>query len=152
MSHLILEIRYEWQEGSIPPPYHYEYTIRFGPGLNAEIEFRPDYEFNDPPIWKESFKLNVPQLASLYDLMQAQGVLDREWQRGAGLSVGGSVEWLEGTAGGHAFSIPSELDPEDSAAISPVYQAIRSLVPQPVWAELMSRRNQYEREYLEKAP
>ncbi len=149
MSHVILEIRYEWQEGSIPPPYHYEYTIQFGPGLHGEIEFRPDYEFNDPPVWRESFKLGASQLARLYDLMQAQGVLDREWQRGAGLSVGGSVESLEGTAGGQAFSIPSELDPEDAAAINPVYEAIRSLVPEPVWTELMSRRNQYEREFLE---
>ncbi|MGD9146677.1 MAG: hypothetical protein PVI80_14025 [Anaerolineae bacterium] len=152
MSHLSLEIRYEWQEGSIPPPYHYEYTIRIGPGLHGAIEFRPDYEFNDPPIWRESFTLSTPQLATLYELMKAQGVIDREWQRGAGFSVGGRVERLEGTVGEQVFSIPSELDPEDAAAISPVYRAIRSLVPESIWTELMSRRSQYEQEYLGKAP
>ena len=152
MAHLIVEIRYEWQEGSIPPPYHYEYTIRLGPGLQGEIEFRPDYEFNDPPIWKASFELGAQQLTTLYELMHAQGVFSQEWQPGKGLSVGGSIEWVEGSVGGQAFSIPSELDRADAAAISPVYQAIRALVPEPIWTGLMARRKEYERQYLEKGP
>jgi hypothetical protein len=66
--------------------------------------------------------------------------------------VGGRVERLEGTVGEQVFSIPSELDPEDAVAISPVYRAIWSLVPESIWTELMSRRSQYEQEYLGKAP
>jgi hypothetical protein len=75
MSHLILEIRYRWQEGSCPPPYHYDYTIRVGPGLHGEIKYRPDYGFNDPPVWNESFNPSARQLASLSDLMHAKGFL-----------------------------------------------------------------------------
>src|SRR5690554_3169233 len=49
------QIEYEWHEGSLPPPYHYEYTIRIGPGAQGEIVFLPDYPSDDTPVWTEPF-------------------------------------------------------------------------------------------------
>ena len=34
---------YEWQEGSLPPPYHYEYTITIKADGQGQIVMIPDY-------------------------------------------------------------------------------------------------------------
>ncbi|HUT36408.1 MAG TPA: hypothetical protein VNE39_23175 [Planctomycetota bacterium] len=45
--------RYDWREGSLPPPYHYEYTISVSPEGEGTIVFRPDYPEHDVPAWEE---------------------------------------------------------------------------------------------------
>src|SRR5687768_8853812 len=67
-------VQYHWSEGSLPPPYHSEYTIRLGPGLQGEIEFQPDYPSGDTPIWIETFEIEDEDLEKLYALMWAKGI------------------------------------------------------------------------------
>ncbi|MDO9065824.1 MAG: hypothetical protein Q7U96_01910, partial [Chloroflexota bacterium] len=95
-----LALRYEWREGSVPPPYHYEYCIRVGPGAQAEILFYPDYPQHNPPVWREELAVSPEALAAVYELMGRQGVFRRTWRQPERHSIGGSQSWLEVTAGG----------------------------------------------------
>jgi hypothetical protein len=143
-------VRYEWKEGSIPPPYYYEYTIRIGPGSGGEIVFQPDYSFNDPPVWTEKLEFTEQNLIELHALMVEKEVFERDWKQAEEPSVGGSLEWVEVAWRGKQLAIPSQLDSEDAAIMKDVYQAIRSFVPDAVWAKLMSQREEYERAYFER--
>ena len=137
---------YRWAEGSVPPPYHYEYEIYIGPGENGRIIFCPDYPMEDPPVWIEEFHLDNATLNRLYEFMVEKDVFMRDWTEMEGAAVGGELEWMEGTANKMHFKVPSVI--EESEIVGSIYEFLRSLVPEWIWIKLMSQRQQYETDYL----
>src|SRR5581483_4503008 len=67
-------LEYRWREASLPPPYHYEYTITIKPTGHGEIVMIPDYPnvmvphypVQTIPRWTETFALQSKQLDQLY--------------------------------------------------------------------------------------
>ena len=139
-------LQYDWCAGSMPPPYHYEYTIHIGPGLEGEIVFHPDYPGLGAPEWMEPFGVAEESLNALYSLVKEQ-VLSREWVKVEDGAVGGSLEWMSGTVDGRRFRVPSRVEEEE--ALELVYAAIKVLVPDAIWTKLRAQREQYERDYEE---
>ncbi|MBA3471563.1 MAG: hypothetical protein H0T53_18160 [Herpetosiphonaceae bacterium] len=139
-----LALVYTWREGSLPPPYHYEYTISLQPDGAGELVFEPGYSGGATPVWTEPFTVSVDQRASLYTLLRDKGVLSREWPPSPELSVGGSTEWLQVTAGGKQVQIPPQLQPADTTAMEPVYASINRLVPADLWARVRQQHQEYE--------
>jgi hypothetical protein len=143
-----LSIQYDWCEGSVPPPYHYEYSVRIGPGAEGKVIFCPDYPGADVPVWREAFEVAPHVLDTLYALMVEVEVFQKHWTRIEDAAVGGSLEWLTGTAHGAQFRIPSRI--QEAEAVQGIYRAIKAAVPETVWARLMSRQEQYEQDYLDR--
>jgi hypothetical protein len=139
-------VQYDWCAGSMPPPHHYEYTIRVGPGLRGEIVFHPDYPGLGAPEWTEAFDVAEESLDALYALVEGR-VLSREWVKVEDGAVGGSLEWMSGTVDGQCFRVPSRV--EEEKVLEPVYDAIKALVSDAIWAKMRSRREQYKRNYEE---
>ena len=138
-------VRYEWVAGSMPPPYHYEYMITIGPGTGGEVVLRPDYSGMDAPEWSESFSVSEEALDGLWDLLGEHDVFGREWTKINDGVVGGSLQWMRGAAGGKEFSIPSRV----AESVVAMYAAVKSIVPEAVMSDLLSRREEYERSYVE---
>ncbi|MDP3047318.1 MAG: hypothetical protein Q8O07_07565 [Chloroflexota bacterium] len=143
-------LRYEWREGSVPPPYHYEYAIRVGPGVEGEVLFYPDYPQHDPPAWREDFAVSPEALAAVYALMDKQGVFRRTWRQPERHGIGGSHSWLEVTAGGRTVTAPPALAPDQAKAIGPVYEAIRAMVGEDLWRSLMARYEAFQQQSPER--
>jgi hypothetical protein len=142
-------LRYEWNEGSLPPPYYYEYTIRIGPGPQGEIEYRPDYAANDPPVWTETIPIQEADLDALYALCAEKGVFTTDWRPMDSPPIGGSSDSMEITADGSQISIPSFVAGEQGANdLREVYEAINALVPREIWTALQLQGDQYRMEYL----
>ena len=141
-------VRYEWRNGSVAPPYHYEYTILLGPGTRGRMALRPGYpDPNAKPIeWTESFAFTPASRDKLRATMQARGVFSRSWQGlGSGnRPVGGGSENLQVKAGWRTSSIPAfvagEKNQDDADA---VFAAINALVPKAARARLEARREKY---------
>ncbi|MFC1995770.1 hypothetical protein ACFLVM_02730 [Chloroflexota bacterium] len=140
-------IRYKWTEGSVPPPHHYEYEIHIGPREVGRIIFFPDYPMENPPIWIEEFHLDNVVLDRLYEVMVERGIFVRDWTEIENTAVGGELEWIEGTANKMDFRVPSTI--EESEMVQSIYELLKSLVPRGIWTKLMSKRQQYENDYLE---
>jgi len=138
---------YKWIEGSVPPPYHYEYEIHVGPGEKGRVVFYPDYPLEDPPVWIEEFHLDNVALNRLYELVVEKGVLTRDWIITEDAEVGGEYEWIEGVANAIHFKVPSTI--EESEIVESIYEFLRSLVPERIWTKLMSQQKQYEIDYLQ---
>lgn len=134
---------YEWQEGSVPPPYHYEYTITVEPPNSGTIVYLPDYANFDSPTWTETFAVNQTVMEQVYKQMVQQGVWSRQWRASDELRVGGELASLTVTAQGRKVDVPSSLGNGDLARIEPVYAAIHDLVPQALWDDLEARRTAY---------
>ena len=136
---------YAWREGSMPPPYHCEYTIAVAAEGNGSIVFYPDYPEEGVSPWEEGFRVTTAQLDELRRLMDEAGVLTRQWESVDDAPVGGSLEWLEVVADGETRRVPST--PREPEPLEPVYACIRGLVPADLWADLERRRAAYQSAY-----
>jgi len=138
-----IRLHYEWHEGSLPPPYHYEYRLEIR-GEVGRIEFSPDYPGEGKPRWVEPFVVDPELVARIVARLDEEGLLRTNWERERGASpVGGSVDWLELERDGERFTIPAWVARGEDVAREIIVE-IRSLVPEPLWDELMRRRREYE--------
>ncbi len=145
-----LTLRYEWHAGSMPPPYHYEYMVTLEPDGAGAVDFVPDYPQHGVQPWRREFQAAPGAVAALLAQMEKKRVFERRWRRARRHTVGGSLAWLEATSGGRTVSIPAGLPPRDARSIAPVYDAVRALVPQPVWDELTRLHQEYQEKYRER--
>lgn len=136
-------VTYEWRAGSMPPPYHYEYTVIVGPGTEGKVVYSPNYPSDNVPIWTETFPVTGEQLDNLYDLVLAKKIFTTNWQQMQNFPVGGSVEWADISAGGKQVSIPSFPQSPTDVAAGYIYGAARRLVPQATWDKLEAQRKEY---------
>jgi len=141
--------RYEWREGSLPPPHYYEITISVSPRGEGVIVFCPDYTRHSAPVWQEHFRVPLPQLNELYQMMLERGVFAGRWETYPEESapVGGPLDWLEVIARGERHKAPWLLrQPE---AVKPLYEFIRALVPETTWARLRSLHENFIAAYID---
>lgn len=102
-------VEYEWREGSLPPPYHYEYTIIIKPSNRGEIVLTPDHPSNTVPKWTEFFKVEEQGLNDLYRVMVENGLFTRKWRQLNVVPVGGSNQMLVVTVQGKRFKVEDHL-------------------------------------------
>jgi hypothetical protein len=141
------KVVYDWQEGSLPPPYHYEYTITLAPDGQGQIVMVPDYTFSNPPTWTETFTVTSAQLDQFYRLLIDKGLFTQRWQAQADPPVGGSYDSLSITAHGKQITIPTFVIPSQAAAAEDISTALRALVPQDLWDRLNTQLEKYQQEH-----
>lgn len=134
---------YEWREGSLPPPYHYEYSISVDAAGAGEIELIPDYPGDAVPVWRETFRITREQRESLFRLMVDQGLLRLQWNEDADPPVGGSYAWARIMVDGREVRLPSFAPANQQAAVEAIYAAIEALPPQAIRANLERMRADY---------
>lgn len=140
-------VLYEWQEGSLPPPYHYEYTIDIQPDGQGEVTMIPDYPSDTVPTWTEAFTVEQAKLDELYQLMVDKGMFSTKWQAQDMPPVGGGSDSLTVTAQGSDFHIPYFVIVRQATAASEIVSAVAALVPREVWDKLDAQREQYVQEH-----
>jgi hypothetical protein len=140
-------LAYHWQEGSLPPPYHYEYTITLQPEGRGQIEMIPDYAFEEPPTWTKTFSVSFSDLDQLYGLRIREGFFQTNWRAQSDPPVGGSSDSLVVTAYSNEIEIPSFVLFEQEEAQSRIVAAIQALVPAEIWEKLNQQREQYMQEH-----
>jgi hypothetical protein len=143
-------VEYRWREGSLPPPYHYEYTVIIKPSGRSEIVFTPDYPSTSVPKWTESFESEERDLNDLYRVIVENGLFTQKWQKLDRAPVGGSNQMLVVTAEGKRITVEDYLVSEQQAGAKAMYAAVQALVPKEIWERLQARRQQYIQEHLRK--
>lgn len=138
-----LLIAYEWREGSLPPPYHYAYSIRLGADGAGEVTMTPDYPGEGVPVWSEPFSVERADLDRLYATMVERGLLSERWRAQDMPPVGGSSEDLTVVAGGRTITIPAFPVANQSERAEAIYAALRGVVPASLFADLEARRAAY---------
>jgi hypothetical protein len=141
------KVVYDWQEGSLPPPYHYEYTITLEPDGQGQIVMVPDYAFSNPPTWTETFTVTPTQLDQFYRLLIEKGLFTQRWQAQSDPPVGGSYDSLSVTAHGKQITIPSFVISAQATAAEDIATALRALMPPGLWDRLNTQREQYQQEH-----
>lgn len=141
-----LTFEYFWQAGSLPPPYHSEYTIRLAPDGLVELIFLPDYDSPETPRWVETRQATPEQIAALQALVGQVGLFDHPWSTPAApLAIGGPTQSLRLSDGQRSASIPEALSAQDSQRLQPLLAAIQALLPAETWQKLKTQQEQYIR-------
>jgi hypothetical protein len=142
-------VTYQWVETSLPRPYHYEYTIRIGPGLQGVIEYQPDYTFPTTPIWTETFELEDKDLENIYTLMGAKGVFTRFWRPVNPQPDPGELGPLVVIVDEQRFIVPAyTVDGPADGEVLDIYDALHALVPAATWQKLETRHQQYMQDFV----
>lgn len=136
---------YTWQAGSMPPPYHHEYSIYIGPQAGGEIVFHPDYPSDATPRWKETFMVADELLDELYRLILKNDFAGKKWPEDQVDAIGGSQDWIKITMDGKTVMMPSRAGKDER--VSSLFAFIRDLVPESIWTNLKARRERYVRDY-----
>ena len=139
--------RYDWSEGSLPPPYYYEYIIHLDPTGAGLVEMVPDYPGGDVPIWTETFTVEPDALDAFYSQLVAAGAFGTAWREVDDAPVGGSHFTVTLTANSETTEIPRFVVADQAAAQSTISEAFVALVPQEVWDKLESQREAYIRDH-----
>jgi hypothetical protein len=137
------EIVYHWMEGSVMPPYHYEYSIKIQEDRTGIVTYRPDYDLDDVPVWNRYFIIPQELYSRLYDLLESGEFYAYEWKQGLEIIVGGSQEWCDGTFENHKFHIPAGLTREDAGKAGALYLLFKQLGPEEMWDDLDRMRKEY---------
>jgi hypothetical protein len=144
-----LTIRFEWREGSVPPPYHYEISIILGPDGGGQVTLVPDYPAKGTPIWTEDFTASPEEMETLYRSLVSHGMFTQRWREQERPPVGGSTFSLRATALGKAAHVPALVVPAQAKAAEAMGAAVRAAVPQAIWKKLNARLEQYQRKHRE---
>jgi hypothetical protein len=143
-------VSYRWQAGSMPPPYHFEYTITIEARGHGEVVMIPDYPAETVPRWTESFTLSGKELDKLYRVMVNNGLFLQKWRRLDRQPVGGSRQALTVTASGKRIVIEDRLVSTQETMAETMYSAVTSSVPKAIWDKLNAQRERYMQEHLRK--
>lgn len=142
-----LTLTYQYDNGSLPPPHHFEYSVHISTGLAGNLLFQPDYGDEGSCSWVEHFVVTTEQLDSLYRAMLRHKMLRTRWKLQLRPIVGGSHSWLRFAVSGKDYQVPAELVPTQRESVQEVYEMVRNLVPQPVWDQMWLRYDQYKKDH-----
>ncbi len=137
------ELIYEWHAGTMPPPHHFEFTIRVTADGRGAVNYFPSYD--NTSVWTESLAVSKQDLEKVYRLMVKTGVVTKAWPEAKRHPIGGSTQWLNVVANRKTIMIPAF--PKDPGGLQEVYDAIHALVPQTVWDKFSGLREEYIKNY-----
>jgi hypothetical protein len=143
------ELVYHWSTGSLPPPHHYEYSIRLKPTC-GRIEYSPDYPAKGVPVIHREFRINSTEWDRITVVIN-QVRRKLQWDVNEPPRIGGNQEWLDCSFNDGSINILPDLGVEDRKWISSVYDSIRSLVPEEIWSSLENSRTDYYKKRNETA-
>lgn len=121
--------KYNWQMGSVPPPYYYEYTIQVNSDGSGQVELLPDYPMHHPGKRTAALNLDRKTMEYLFKEMSEAGLfeincpeIDPNW-------TGGSQSALNVHAWGKDYNVPFSISSADRLRVEPVFLAIQELLP-----------------------
>jgi hypothetical protein len=138
-------VRYRWETGSLPPPYHYEIDLTLGPDDEGRLALQLGYSAEEEPPRIRAFDLPAGALDELYARFGELKLLRGGWQPEKDPPIGGSLEWMEVTAGGKTVELPAFVRGKRGEDAAAAYEAVRALVPEDVWAWVNEQQAEYER-------
>lgn len=137
-----------WNTGSLPPQYHYSYSINIQSSGASVFIYQAGYEEDEALRWQTDFTLDKNQMDDLYKYLVEKDLLRSNWREGQP-SMGSSGTSIQITANGEEFQVPSisVLEQADRKIIQPAIDTINQLVPQNIWDEMNTRQDTYEKEF-----
>lgn len=142
-------ITVDYADGSVPPPFHVEWTLTVDRDGQGTLDYTPDYPGDGVPTYTAQFDVEAAVIADLYNGLVDNDLL-RSQDPATDTPVGGPTETATVTADGETYEIPAYAD--GIAPLQPVEGQIHRLVPKEVWNDFAQRRKAYEQRRYDEQP
>jgi hypothetical protein len=133
----------EYGNGSVPPPYHFEWVVRFD-AKTVTVDWTPGYEDVEP--WTEAYEIDQAKRAALYADLRDIGVFTFEDSPDEGLA-GGSIGGVELVANGERHdtgSLGTSRAGQD--VLDEVVTAVKKVVPADMWTRMEDKQTEWSRQ------
>jgi hypothetical protein len=131
-----LSINYHWDNGSLPPPYHYGYTITVNAQGQGKFSMQASYE--QKSAWQETFQVPALDLDRLYQTLSKKELFTQNWSKQL-LAPGSNAQTLLVTADRHQYQVQDPLPPGQQATANQMYGAVKDLVPTKIWQKFKTK-------------
>lgn len=130
-------------KGSVPPPHHYSWEVRFDED-SAEVVWQPGYD-ESVPAFRESAPLDREQRELAYELLRAAGQFEPLPDTAdEDMMDGGSTAEVEVVAGGRTYAPGTVGETEGTAdLVDAVQEAGEGLLPAEVWESLKAQQQEW---------
>jgi|WetSurMetagenome_2_1015567.scaffolds.fasta_scaffold103319_2 hypothetical protein len=146
------KLEYNFNVGSLPPPYHYSYTITINSDGNGKLVYIGGYESTEKNTSKHLFDLTKKKLKILKNIVRESDVLnlDINTRPNEEIPDGGHSESLnifgfskenDGNEPVLLKSIPSYPELKYETMLDKLYKVIQNTVPEDIWKEVNSKRD-----------
>lgn len=136
------KLNYYYNSGSLPPPYHYSYTITITADGAGELSYVKGYDEKDKNKTQLSFILDKSKLKELKRQLKKSGVLSDKIKERPNDEIpdGGHSESLTLYSDAEPpeiiASVPSYPDLKYESALNKLYKFVVSCVPVEYWNEV----------------
>jgi len=129
-----------YRMGSLPPPYHYSWEVRFDED-SAEIVWQPGYD-ESVPAFRESAPLDREQRELAYERLRDAGQFEPLPRASdEDLMVGGATAEVEVVARGRTYAPGTVGEIEETSDLVDAVQAVgEGLLPPEVWESLEAQQ------------
>ena len=134
-------LRYQWDTGSLPPPYSYQVRVSVDGDGSGTAQIRMNG--SGAPAWSESVRASAEQMDETYKAFCESGVFATEWRNPDSIPVGGSSWRLRATALGERVVIPPYAVSTPARSLDRVVDVIEEIVPRRIWQTLEAKRDAY---------
>ncbi|SDI06703.1 hypothetical protein SAMN05192558_101786 [Actinokineospora alba] len=132
---------FTYTKGSVPPKYHYEWTLTFT-ATDATVAWRPGYDEATQP-WTTTTPITAEARATFYRTLRDAGALQATSTNRDG-GVGGSTGSLTVTADGETYGSPRlGTNRDNHDLLEAIHDAAVDLLPAAVWDEFEQRQQDW---------
>ncbi|MBI5402813.1 MAG: hypothetical protein HY959_05400 [Ignavibacteriae bacterium] len=143
------KLEYYYNVGSLPPPYHYSYTITIDKDGKGNLKYMGGYESTDKNTSEYAFELNAGELKKLKKEIKKSDILNLDIKQRPNEEIpdGGHSDGLQifGKDDDGKFisikSIPSYPDLKYEKTLDKLYDTIKKSVPENIWKEVDSKKS-----------
>lgn len=143
------KLEYYYNVGSLPPPYHYSYTVTIDKDGKGNLKYLGGYESTDKNTSEYTFELSTGELKKLRKEIKNSGILnlDIEQRPGEKIPDGGHSDNLQIYSKDDdgklqcIKSIPSYPDLKYENILNKLYETIKKSVPENIWKEVESKKS-----------
>ena len=139
-------INYNFVSGTIGPPNSYKYSVTIDAKGKGVITFTPNQVFDT--VWTEKFNVPKKEIKKFAKQLKTSGFYENSWAKKDKYPVGGSVEYLEITANGKKYTIPTF--PVDKGNAETVLKSVKTFIPQKLLDSLIAKKDKAIEEYKNK--
>jgi hypothetical protein len=149
------EINYNYNSGTVPPPYYYSFSIKIKSNREGRITYAPDYD--DKNTWGYDFKITKKDLKDLTSKIESSKIMEKEIESMPDnmRPIGGSIHYgsilfeKEGVIKKHdlpGFPVSESMKNE----LENIFNRIRAFVPKEIWDDIEIRKNNYIEQFKDK--
>ena len=141
-------LSFEHIEGTVPPPFHFEWRVEFDADGAGSATYAPDYPGKGVPRYQATFEVDQSERDDLYETLSSRGTLI-DLQAAENPPVGGPRDTATITARDEIYRVPA-YDSGGDPPLRYLTPRIQDLVPARDWERFEREAKRYaEREYGE---